>query len=223
MPRPSTIATLGPFSEKHGSVVPIAFVTETFNTETVAATTLTLTPGNTAGNLLVLCLGDRPSSATVTSVADTGGNTWTLSTGNGGLQSVYYSKTGFVSGTLTVTMSVASTLILSCLEFSGIAASPADVKGIGTAASTAPSATSGVLAHANDVLIAWVAQQINAPTFSSPTSGWTVLTQRNSVTAQPISMQAAYKIVAATTTQTYSLTSSSAVQWTEIIAAFKGN
>ncbi len=213
-------------SRSHGGIVPIAFVTETSNTETTAATTLTLTPANTIGNLLVLCIANRPSSVTISSVADTGGNTWTLDIGgaNGAdLISVYYSLTTAVSGTLTVTMSASSTLVLSCLEFSGITAADvvaATSTGIG---SNTPTKTTAATTKANDVVVAWVSQQVNAPTFSAQTAGYNVQTQHSSNTAQPTTLQAAYKIVAATGTQTYGLTSSSSLTWTEAIATFKGH
>lgn len=204
----------------------LAFVKETSATETTAATTLTLTPANTIGNLLVLSIAQRPTSTTVSTVADTGGNTWTLSEAGASLQSVYYSLTTAVSGTLTVTMSAASSLVLSCLEFSGVAASSfTDVKAIsGTStANNAPTLSTATTANANDVVVAWVQQQVSAPTFSAQTAGYTVQTLHGSATAQPLCMQAAYKIVAATGTQTYGLSSTSSAAWTVAIVTFKAS
>lgn len=213
---------------KHYSApAPLSFVGETFYTNGTAATTGTVTPANTPGNLLALCVSWRPTSATIVNVGspgsntDPGGNVWSLVQNQGGI-AIWATLTTAVAGLVTVTTSVSTTQVISCIEVAGVTTSTKDVVAFGQAANASPTVTSGATANANDIVLAWVAQQVNAPTFSAHTAGFTPLTQHVSNTAQPLSLQGAYKIVSATGTQTYGLSSTSSAQWFDHLAAFKG-
>lgn len=200
----------------------LAFVNETSFTEAATAVTGTVTPGNAGGNLLVLYIAYRTTALNVVSVTDTEGNVWTAgATGQAG-EALYYLLAPGDVGTVTVTMSGAATLAMSCVEVSG-AQAVIDKNAVATAASTAITATTAATTNADDIVLAFVAQQANAPAFSAQSAGYTVLPQHVSATASPLSIQAAYQIVAATGPQTYSVTSSSAAAWFEDVVAFKGS
>ena len=189
------------------------FVKETSATESLVSATETITPANTLGNFLALGIAARGSLGlqTVVSVTDTGGSTWEsvvgASTNNGNLDvEVWYSNTTAIAGTVTVTLTGLCSTVLSCIEFSGV--DTYDVVKVANGLSTSPATgTSATTAKMSEAVFAFVGC-IDTTAFSSQTSGYTPETQHTStVTALNITAQSAYKIVSATGTQSYGLTS----------------
>lgn len=215
--------------KKYAALAPLSFVNETAYTETTQNATGTVTPANTPGNLLAICCAWRPTSATIVNVGspgsnvDPGGNTWTLVQNQGGI-AIWATITTAVAGLVTVTLNGAGTTkAISCIEVAGVSSVTKDVVAFGQAANNSPTVTSAATTKANDVVLAWVAQQIATATFSAHSAGFTPLTTHASAEAvRPVQIQGAYKIVAATGAQTYSLSSTSSAQWMDHLAAFKG-
>lgn len=228
--RPATIATLGPISEKHtaGGANNLVFVKETAFTTAASVSTAAITPANTAGNLLVLCSSlSGISTPVISTVADTGGNTWTKATSattSTTTGEMWYSKTSAIGGTLTVTYNSAGGPVLSCLEFSGANATPLDqIKGLAQSTTTIATGTSPTTTTAAQVVVAFVGSNGN-PTFSAPTSGYTALTQHNTATASHLqAIQSAYEIINATGTQAFQVTSTLGVASEAILATFKSS
>lgn len=215
--------------KRYVSLPPLSYVNETSYTETTQSATGTVTPANTVGNLLALCVSWRPTSATITNVGspgsnvDPGGNTWSLVQNQGGI-AIWATLTTAVAGLVTVTLNGAGTTkVISCIEVAGVSSGTKDVVAFGQAANASPTVTSAATTKANDIVLAWVSQQVATATFSSQTAGFTPLTTHASAEAvRPLQIQGAYKIVAATGTQTYGLSSTSSAQWFDHLAAFKG-
>ena len=203
----------------------IAFVAETFATEAAVATTEAVTPGNTAGNLLVLGIAARGSAAlqSVSSVADTGGNTWAKVpsgfTTSGNLDcEVWWTLSTAVAGTVTVTLSGLCSTVLSCVEFSG--ASSIDIAKAASGTSAAPATgTTAATGHAAEAVFAFVGS-LSTTAFSAQTAGYTTDTQHTStISGLNCSAQTAYKILSATGTQSYGLTAGNN-SWCAIIVTF---
>jgi len=204
-----------------------AFVQETFATETAVSLTATIVPGNTAGDLLALGIAARGSTAlqSVSSVTDTGGNTWAKVpngyTTSGNLDcEVWQTLSTAVAGTVTVTLSGLCSTVLSCVEYSG--ASSIDIAKAASGTSAAPATgTTGTTATAIEAVFAFVGS-LSTTAFSAQTSGYTPETQHTStITSLNCSAQSAYQILSATGTQSYGLTAGNAA-WCAIIVTFKG-
>lgn len=228
MTRPNSIHRKSINSRHHGVPTGIQFVKETFSTQTVNALTNTITPANTIGNLLVANISARGATTPTISVGDTGGNTWTLgvaatTVGAGGAMSQYYSVTTAVSGTFTATSTVSGAIIISCLEFSAQATSPADVfkqTGYSTATIFA-TGTSASTAQAKEVVVAGTYENATG-SWSAQTAGYTVLTKRTATGTLNTIQQSAYLILAAIGTQAYQATGSTNTTGAAVLGTYKG-
>jgi hypothetical protein len=125
---------------------------------------VTFTDAQTAGNLNIVVVGWKDTTATVTSVADSRGNTYTLALGptqfSGALsQSIYYAANIAVAGaganTVTVTFSTAVNFPdIRIIEFSGvITSSPVDVTAGASGNSATSSSGSAATTNAYDLII----------------------------------------------------------------------
>ncbi len=212
----------------------ISFVKNTGYEETAQSSTMALTPGNTVGNLLVLQVASRNTTAlaTVSSVADTGGNTWARfqSDSHGPLDGeCWWTVATAVCGTLTVTWGGTSpattTGTAEVLEWNstiGWPASPPDAftaaGGAGTALTTG---TSGATVQASEVVVA-MAVAVGTGTFTAQTAGYTVQTQLSSlVPSLGAIMQTAYLVLTATGTQLYHCTDSASTTGMATLATVK--
>lgn len=227
MPRPNTILRRD-LTRHRSAGNNLAFVKETIYTEAVTGSTAVLTPANTAGNLLVLNIGNHGATLqTVSSVADTGGNTWSKST-NLTVSALdteqWMSKTTAISGTLTVTFTSVCTSLVSCQEWSGANATPLDqVKSASTGTATVATGSSPSTTTANQVVIAFVAAY-GTQTFSAQSAGFTVLSTLSSPVAGLLgSLQSAYKIVSTTGAQSYQSTISSAGTAIAMLGTYKSS
>ena len=214
----------------------LSFIKNTGYSENVASATMALTPANTIGNLLVLSVGSRNAIAIapVSTVADTGGNTWTklgARTQAGALdEEFWWTVATAVCGTLTVTFggtSASTTTGLGDVQewhsTIGWPASPPDVSLFngGTASTSLTTGTSAATVQASEVVIA-MALANGSGTFSAQTAGYTTQTLLSSaVPSVGAIMQTAYKILAATGTQSYGCTDSASTIWEAALATFK--
>ena len=129
---------------------------------TVSSISVAFTAAQTAGDFNVVGLS-WGSSATISSVTDTKGNTYTLAVGpttfSGAASAIYYAK-NIVSAaaganTVNVTFSTATgTPDLRVAEYSGVdTASPLDVTAVSTGTSATSSSGSATTTNANDLLV----------------------------------------------------------------------
>lgn len=119
-----------------------------------ARTTLTVSPGGTVNDTVIVVFGDLVGGAAPT-IADDGGNTWTALTGgtNTVRCTAWYSRVTANTGTVTITFpssSAARSVITGVLK--GTPASPLDKNPAMTNDSTSPyaSPSSGTLSQANE-------------------------------------------------------------------------
>lgn len=195
-----------------------------------ASAALTLTPANTSGNLLVLCIGAAhpATSGKVLSVSDSGGNIWQPFPGvqpTSGA-ALWYSNTTHVAGTVSVQMTAPDSMVASCLEFSGQATGTvADALGWTAldAKQTAPAAvTTTTTLQANEVAVAFVwgyGGSAGTDTLGGQTAGFVV--QGTRTDSSNDAMQSAYRILSATGTVTYGLTDSTqSEQFIVIVGTF---
>lgn len=237
MPRPSTIARYGTMKYRSSAANNLAFIKETAYTETTASTTAIFSPANTAGSLLVVCIGaQNGTTPTVTncgspgSNVDPGGNTWAKATSRANAgpiveAEIWYTVTSAIVGSLTITMSTTCTKAVSCQEWSGANPTPLNVTLTAQGSNTTPATgTSAATATANQVVIAFISQTGAAPTYSAQSAGYTPLTTRSSaVTSHLVTLQSAYKIISVTGTQAYAATSTTSNAWLALMSTFKSS
>jgi hypothetical protein len=187
-------------------------------------TSAAFTGSTVTGNMIVVAVGIDGVTGTPT-VTDSKSNTYTQVVFQGGADfngvALFYCAniTGGASHTFTVT-SAGNTIWAIAMEFSGqLTASPVDkFTNVHTASGTnVPVGTTAATTNANDIVIA-VAVNDSGHAMTGA-SGFLQLT--TSITAGAVGLAMAYKIVAATGTQTTSFTDSSSVDSAGIIAAFK--
>ena len=181
---------------------------------------VTFTSAQTAGDLNVAVVSWKSSTATVTSVTDSRGNTYALavgpttSTGNT-QQSIYYAK-NIVSAaaganTVSATFSTAIASELRVLEYSGInTTAPLDVTATATGTGTIANSGNATTTNANDLLVGAAYMQIN----SVVGAGYT---QRLLVDGDMVED----RIVSATGSYSATVSQSSSGYWIMQLAAFK--
>jgi len=143
----------------------IAYVQGNYSTPQSPQTTVNVTfaAAQAAGDLNVVVVGWTDTTASVTSVTDKSGNTYTLAVGptlvSGALsQSIYYAKNiaaaGSGANTVTVTFSAAATYPdIRILEYSGAdPGSPVDVTAAGSGSSTTSSSGSATTTNPTDLI-----------------------------------------------------------------------
>jgi hypothetical protein len=154
----------------NGQAVPVTNILTQPNTElvqtqnnsvTAASVTATMSSAQTAGNTNVVFVFINSTSATVSSISDTSGNTYNLAvgpttSGNFRLYGYYATKIKTAaagSNTITVNVSASVKVGLGVSEYSGIDGSnPVDTTASATG-SSASASTSLTTTNANDVLV----------------------------------------------------------------------
>jgi len=152
-----------------------------------SSVTVTYTAAQAAGDLNVVAVGWNDTTATVSSITDKSGNTYTLAVGptvrsGFGTQSIYYAKNiaaaAAGANTVTVTFSTAAVYPdIRILEYSGADPNnPVDVKVANTGNSTTSSSGSVTTTTASDLLFA---ANLVGSTTTGPGAGYTtrLLTQ----------------------------------------------
>ena len=201
--------------------------------ETAAATSLTATfpTATTAGNLLVLSAGVWAGSSNhITSITDSGGNTWTnvgayFAAGHFSDGEMWYSANAKSDTNVVIHVTTAAMAAISVQEFSGVATTtPLDVS-LGastTTASTAPSSGAVTPTAATDLMVGLIAGHNNAQAITvTPAIGYTAQAQQTSGTTGGASVVTGYKVLSAASAQTFSGSLTTAVFWASGIAAFK--
>jgi hypothetical protein len=189
------------------------------------SSSLSITP--TAGNLLVLGSAIFYSAGTGGVRTVSGGGTWS-SAGefNGDATSwvcLDYTASA-TGGASTVTCNpngATADIDLSCAEFSGHAASPLDKSNVtnSAVASSTPNVASGVLAQANEVIVA-MCSHTGGNTSIAPDATYTQIGENeNNSTGQTYNMQ--FKIVASTSSDTADWTLGAARDWFALLASFQ--
>jgi len=128
-----------------------------------SSVTVTFTAAQAAGDLNVVVVGWNDSTATVKSVTDTSGNTYTVAVGptvvSGALsQSIYYAadiaSAAAGANTVTVTFSTAAASAdIRILEYSGVAPfSPVDVTAASTGTNASSTSGSATTTNATDLI-----------------------------------------------------------------------
>ncbi len=199
-------------------------------TVVVSASSTPAWVSSTAGNLLAIAVIGRSSSTpAISSVKDSGGNTWSSAIshvqGGSAIAAIYYfpnNPGGITSITVTFTGSLDAAAW--AWEFSGVAtSSPLDGSGAITGGSSAsPNSGNYTTLNANDVLLALI-EWNGTSSISGLTSGFTNETQQ-SATAGTLKcqLQPAYQIVSATGTYSYGGTITSAI-WNAGIIGFEAS
>lgn len=223
------------------AVVPIgtpASVYNNFVTGTTGTSDTYTTTGTVAtGDLVVIAVAQNQAATarTVSSVADSAGNTYTQATTSGliGSQaegSLWYKANATamaIGGTITVTWSGATSALnakaVQAIKIStGIAASPLDkVQNAGSVSSSSASLVTATLSQANEIAIGVSAVFPGTqPAYTQPSGFTNALTL--AVTGNgPVNLD--YKVTSATTAVTYAPAWGSAGINVEALATFKGN
>jgi phosphatidylinositol-3-phosphatase len=221
---------------ERGAALASASITESqafgaFNA--AAATSLSASPtsATTAGDVLIatIRLRNTTTKPTVTGVTDTNGEVWSRAAGvTSGSQAdaeIWYiagAASMPTTGSVTVTVSVASAIAFTVLDLSGASAMPLDQTassfGMGTAASTGSTAATS---QSNEIAVADVGWNGTAtPTGQTP--GYTPTSvEQATVSGSGAGEQAAWESLPAVGPQSYAATLSTSVTWTGVIATFE--
>lgn len=158
------------------------------------------------------------SSASGSTVNDSGDGNWTLAASNGSLGMWYVCNAAGGSTAVTINGGGANWYGLHLIEASGnLTSSCLDTTGNGSATNVTPTATTGTLSHA-DLLIFGAGTANNVT--STPPSGETVL--QTIVGAFNLNSFKVYNnLLASSGTPTMKTTLSSSVAWNSAIGAFK--
>lgn len=198
-----------------------------------SSTTLAITvpaEGIPAGSLIVVGGGGISATATVSGVADTAGNIYTVnatvnnaSGGAAGLASCPNCSALVSGNTITVTYSAACTSRIAAAAYgAGMAtSSPADGSGTGTGNSQTISATTSATGHASDIIVGFAYAKGANAVQSAQGAGYTRLSGR----AEGSNADSGFdnKSVSATGTYDYTMSiSTSSEQWSAVVVAYKG-
>jgi outer membrane protein assembly factor BamB len=209
-------------------------VQESGATESRAATSLTDTFGipSSAGHLLVLFASVYTGTSNpITSVTDSGGNSWTRigAFAVGGHYSdgeMWYAANAEAAATVTVQTARPAVISLEVQEFSGVkTASPLEVSTGASNYSTSPGSGSITPTTTGDLMVGFVAGHSSAQAISVITAGYSVGAQQTSnagglVVATVIT---GYQVVTSSSAQDFSGGISSARYWSAGIASFQAD
>ena len=199
----------------------IAYVNGVGNFESAGATTIAAPAANhTTGNLLVVFVGLRDTSVTVSSIADTAGNTYTYVTRIAGTSSAiecWYAKniTGNANNVVTATFSASVYYrTITVNQYSGCDTSaPLDQYNTGTGYDTAPTTGNITTTVADEVLVAGV--RLLASRIITAGTNYTKRVDTSSWGASED------RIVSATGTYNATFSLSDVTYWATIVASFK--
>ncbi|HEY5098133.1 MAG TPA: fibronectin type III domain-containing protein [Acidimicrobiales bacterium] len=199
-------------------------------TESASSTSLagSFPTATTAGDLLVLSASQYTGATNhITSVTDTGGNTWTKIgsgyevSGHNSDGEMWYSPNAKSTTTVTVHTASAATISFEVQEFAGVAAaSPLDVD-TGTA-NTGTAASSGSVTStvANELVVGFVAGHNNAQAISVSSPGYTTQAEQTS-TGTVATVITGYQVLAGPGPQSFAGSFGTAMYWAAGIAVFK--
>ena len=200
-------------------------------TETAASTSLTanFAAPTATGHLLVLSASIYSGATShITSVTDSGGNTWTrigayFVSGHNSNGEMWYVANAKAATSVVVNTTNAVIASMAVQEFSGISTtSPLDVSAGTSNTSTAASSGSVTPAAATDLVVGFVAGHANAQAMSVG-AGYTAQAQQTSSGPSPsiASVVTGYKVLTTASAQTFTGSFTTAMYWAAGVATFK--
>jgi hypothetical protein len=195
---------------------------------TPSGTSLTVPISSTAGDALVASVAIQAgATASVSSVADTAGGTWTRGAvgflaGSSTRAEVWYRTGGAAVSSVTVTLNTAKAASADIAEFSGVASASAldaAAGNTGTATSTSAPTPALTTTNATDVLVGAINYPSGTITATLDATGFTALQPFAVSTVQG---RAAYRVVSAPGTYQATWTLSAAANSGGAILALKG-
>jgi len=204
----------------------IAYVNGVGNYQSASATTIAAPAANhTTGNLLVVFVGMYGNSVTVSSIADTAGNTYTYVTRKVGTYNTiecWYAKniTGNTNNVVTATFGGSiDDRTITVDQYSGCdTTAPLDQYNTGTGDSNTPTTGDITTTAANEVLVAGV---YNCYFYPSTITAGTNYTLRTLTDPAPSYGASEDRIVSATGTYNATFSLDIARDWVSIVASFK--
>jgi len=199
--------------------------------ETAASTSLTanFAAPTGAGHLLVLSASlYTGATSPITSVTDSGGNTWTrvgafFVSGHSSDGEMWYSANAKATSSVVVHTTGTVVTAMAVQEFSGVATtSPLDVSTGTSNTSTAASSGSVTPTASTDLVVGFVAGHTNAEAISVG-AGYTAQAQQTSTAAgsTPASVVTGYKVLTTASAQAFTGSFGTAMYWAAGIAGFK--
>jgi hypothetical protein len=230
----SATVTVGQTTQSVNFILPTIprpqLVQSTGATETTAATSLTATfPTATgAGHLLVLSASvyAGPTSP-ITSVTDSGGNTWTnigafSVAGHNSDGEMWYTANAKAVTSVVINNTSAVVAAIAVQEFSGVATtSPLDVSAGTSNTSTSPSSGPVTPTASTDLVVGFVAGHNNAQAMSVTSTGYTTQAQQTSSGPPVASVITGYTVLTSASAQTFAGSFTSAMYWASGIATFR--
>jgi Carboxypeptidase regulatory-like domain len=200
--------------------------------ETTASTSLTGTfaTSTSTGHLLVLSASVYTGTTNrITSVSDSGGNTWTriaafYTAGHNSDGEMWYAANARPVTSVTVHTGAAALVALAVQEFSGVSTTlpPGGFAGT-TKLSTSASSGSVTPTAANDVEVGFVAGHANSEPISVTAAGYSTQAQQTSTKSgsTSASLITGYKVLTSASPSTFSGNFPSAMYWAAGIVSFK--
>jgi hypothetical protein len=189
--------------------------------------TVTLPRASTQGDLLVLSASVYTGATNhITSVTDTGGNTWTrigafsVSSHNSDGE-MWYSANAASTTAVTVHLGTTVNTAIEVQEFAGVAtASPLDTSAGTSNTSTAASSGPVTPAAGNELLVGFSAGHGNAEAMTGTAPGFTLQPQQTTG-ASVASVVTGSEVLSSPSAQAFTATFPTAMYWASGIAAFK--
>jgi hypothetical protein len=162
----------------------------------------------------------------VTSVTDSGGNTWTRIgaysvSGHNSDGELWYVAGASPATTVTVRTASAASIVFQVQEFAGVAATnPLDTSVGASNTSTTPSSGSLTPTAPNDLVVGFLAGHGNSQAMSITTPGYTAQPQQTT-TGTVVTVRTGYQVLASTSPVGIAGSFSTAMYWAAGVAAFK--
>ena len=209
-----------------------ALVQESGATESSASSSLTATfaSSTSPGHLLVLSTSVYTGiSNRITSVTDSGGNSWTKTgayamTGHNSDGEMWYAASAAATTGVTVHMAKPGVASIAIQEFSGVAAvSPLTASTGASNTSTSPGTGSLSPTAAGDLVVGFIAGHANPQAISVTAAGYTAQRQQtsSSVGSTIASVVTGYKVLTSNSAEAYTGNFASYMYWAAGMAGFK--
>jgi hypothetical protein len=196
------------------------FVQQVTNSSTASSSLATTIPDTVQGHMLIAIIATSSSTASVSSVTDTAGNTWVKATSGSGSANdseIWYAANSSPVTQVTVNLSASYAISVNIVEFDGMAAtSPLDVASGQANANGKTFSTPSATTTVNQDLIIGSLSYAGGGSVTATTSGWNSLTMVNGTQ----SMQASFT-VRATGAYSFGWSSGASIPTSTTIAAFK--
>jgi hypothetical protein len=196
-------------------------------TSTATSLTASFAGPTSGGNLLVLSASVYTGTTNhVTSVTDSGGNTWTRIgaysvSGHNSDGELWYVAGASPATTVTVRTASAASIVFQVQEFAGVAATnPLDTSVGASNTSTTPSSGSLTPTAPNDLVVGFLAGHGNSQAMSITTPGYTAQPQQTT-TGTVVTVRTGYQVLASTSPVGIAGSFSTAMYWAAGVAAFK--